>query len=148
MAIEIERKFLVADLGYKEMAVSSTEILQGYLSRDPERTVRVRVRGNQGFLTVKGITRGSSRLEFEYEIPEEDAREMLELCIPPIIKKIRHMVPYRGYVWEVDEFSGDLYPLVLAEVELPSEDAEIEIPPFIGKEVTANPQYYNSTLGA
>lgn len=146
MALEIERKYLVKNDTYKEMSTTSTRILQGYLSRDPERTVRVRVKGEMGFITVKGITRGATRLEFEYEIPIADAEAMLKLCIPPVIDKIRYIVPFRGYTWEVDEFAGHRAGLVTAEIELSSESEAYSVPSFIGQEVTGNPAYYNSSL--
>lgn len=146
MAIEIERKFLVVGDAYREAAVRILHIEQGYLSRDPERTVRVRVRDDKGFLTVKGVTDGATREEYEYEVPVDDARRMLRLALPGVIAKTRYIVDYAGHRWEIDEFHGDRAPLVVAEIELESEDAEFNLPPYIGEEVTGNPRYYNSNM--
>lgn len=148
MGRETERKFLVTSTVYRNMATSRTEIRQGYLNRDPERTVRIRTRGDKGYITVKGLTSGFTRQEFEYEIPFQDASEMMGLCIPPLLEKTRYEVPYGGHVWEVDEFGGNLTGLTVAEVELPSEDTPVELPPFAGQEVTGDPRYYNSNLSA
>lgn len=145
MALEIERKFLVTSDAFKEMAVSSVKIVQSYLSSDPAHTVRVRVKGEQGFITVKGKNRGSVRNEWEYEIPVEDAIEMTALS-PLTVSKIRWVVPYGGYEWEVDEFQGRYAGLIVAEVELPDENATLNLPPFVGEEVTGNPAYYNSNM--
>jgi len=148
MGVEIEHKYLVIDCSFRRMATDSIDIRQGYLSRDSERTVRVRIAGKKGFITIKGITCDCSRLEFEYEIPLRDAEELLGMCVPPVIWKRRHIVPYEGKQWEVDEFFGNLQPLVLAEIELDSEDESYAIPPFIGENVTGNPEYYNSKLSS
>lgn len=146
MAFEIEYKYLVKNDNYKGLASSRTRILQGYLNREPERTVRVRIKGERGFLTVKGKNSGASRLEFEYEIPKADAMEMLSLCVPPLLDKTRYEVPYEGHIWEIDEFHGSREGLVTAEIELKSEDEPYSIPDFIGTNVTGNPNYYNSNL--
>lgn len=146
MAIEIEHKYLVRDESYKAMACRHVHIAQGYLSRVPERTVRVRVKGERGYLTVKGKNRGDARLEFEYEIPLDDARAMLGLCKSPIIEKTRWFVEFEGHTWEVDEFHGALAPLVTAEIELDHSAHDYPLPPFIGQEVTGDPAYYNSNL--
>ncbi len=146
MALEIEHKYLVKNDGFKSLSSDSIRILQGYLCRDPERTVRVRIKGNRGYLTVKGKNEGSIRQEFEYEIGIKDASDMLAMCIPPILEKIRHIVPYDGHIWEVDEFMGEKAGLVTAEIELKSADEEYEIPRFIGEDVTGDPSYYNSNL--
>lgn len=147
MAKEIERKFLVTDNSYRDMATSSTRIMQGYISRRREGTVRVRVRGERAYLTIKGITQGIERNEWEYEIDPADAMTMLrECCEGGVLEKVRYVVPYGGYEWEVDEFGGRLAPLVVAEVELPSADEEVAFPPFIGREVSGDPAYYNSNL--
>lgn len=146
MALEIERKFLVKDMSFKDMSRSSLNIRQGYLNRIPERTVRVRIRGDKGYLTIKGINKGMTRKEFEYEIPFADAQELLDLCEPPVLEKERYIVDYKGFVWEVDCFHGKNEGLVTAEIELPSEDTEFPIPAFVGQEVTGNPDYYNSNL--
>lgn len=146
MGIEIEHKYLVKNDNYKRMAYSHTHIFQGYLNRSPERTVRVRVRDQKGYLTVKGKNNGASRLEFEYEIPEADAMKMLEMCIPPVLDKTRYLVRHEGHIWEVDEFAGTLSGLVTAEIELKSENESYTLPDFIGNDVTGCPQYYNSNL--
>ncbi len=146
MAIEIERKFLVKDESFIGLAKSSSRIMQGYLNRDPERTVRVRTRGDKGYITVKGKNHGFVRKEFEYEIPYNDAQQLLSLCNPPILEKERYIVDYEGMTWEVDRFYGAHEGLLTAEVELPSETTQISLPDFIGEEVTANPAYYNSNL--
>lgn len=147
MALEIEHKYLVKNDSYREMAVNSVEICQGYLSRNPDRTVRIRIKGEKGYLTVKTRNVGDVRHEFEYQIPVDDARSLLAACLPPVISKIRHIVPYRGHDWEVDEFQGDLKPLVVAEIELAEPGESYDLPPFVGKNVTGDPAYYNSNLG-
>ncbi len=108
--------------------------------------MRVRTKGEKGYLTVKGKTIGASRLEFEYEIPFDDALEMLTICEGTILSKTRYHVPFEGFVWEVDEFHGNREGLVTAEIELPEENTEYSLPPFIGENVTGNPAYYNSNL--
>ncbi len=144
--IEIERKFLIADLNAAiNAAVDSSEIAQGYLSTNPEATVRVRVRGNRGYLTVKSKTHGLQRGEWEYEIPAADANELLNLCQSRVLRKMRYIVPFEGFTWEVDVFSDPAIP-AMAEVELPSADARPALPAWLGPEVTGNPAYYNSTL--
>ena len=146
MAKEIERKFLVKDSSYRHMATSSSHIEQGYLSRDPEATVRVRVRDDRAFLTVKGRNHGMVRDEWEYPVPAADAEAMARLAPSTVIEKRRHIVPYGGLTWEVDEFIGRLAGLTVAEVELPSADVVVELPPFVGREVTGDAAYYNSNL--
>ncbi len=145
MAVEIERKFLVAGDAWREGAEAET-YAQGYLSRGTGRTVRIRLAGKKGYLTVKGPVTGLSRDEFEYPIPAEDARSMLLLCDGPIIEKKRHRIPHAGHLWEVDEFLGDNAGLVVAEVELSSEAETPSLPPWVGREVTGDPRYYNSNL--
>ena len=147
MALEIEHKYLVKDDSYIDMTSSHAEIAQGYLNRVPERTVRIRIAGEKAYLTVKGKNSGDVRLEFEYEIPLADAHQMLPLC-EGVIEKTRYYVEYDGHRWEVDRFKGSLAPLVTAEIELPSSDTPYSLPPFIGENVTGNPRYYNSNLGA
>lgn len=146
MGIEIERKFLIQRgwTGWRE-AGAPARIAQGYLQRDPARTVRVRQAGGKGFLTVKGRTQGISRLEFEYEIPAADAKALLALC-PRVLEKDRYRVPFGGRVWEVDIFHGANEGLRLAEVEIPRADAPLAVPPWAGEEVTADARYYNSQL--
>lgn len=147
MGIEIEHKYLVKDDSYKQMATSQSEIHQGFLSRDPERTVRVRINNRQGFITIKGKGDGTAHPEYEYEIPHDDALQMLSLCQPPVINKTRYIVMHDGNRWEVDDFHGDLHGLVIAELEVPSEDYRFTVPPFVGTEVTGDKRYYNSQLG-
>lgn len=146
MAVEIEHKYLVINKSYRDLAEEQIEIQQGYLSVNPERTVRIRLFGNTGFITVKGKTERSTRLEFEYEIPASDACTMLGLCIQPILEKRRYIVNWNGKKWEVDEFGGELSPLVIAEIELEDKEEKYELPPFVGKNVSGDPQYYNSNL--
>jgi len=146
MALEIERKFLVIDDSYKQAAGSYVDIIQAYLSISPEATVRVRVKGNRGFITVKGITTGCSRSEWEYEIDASDARQMAALAPGNMIEKRRWFVEFEGYTWEVDEFHGRLESLTIAEVELKSEKESPALPPFVGREVTGDMRYYNSML--
>lgn len=143
---EIERKFLVVSDDYRHIASLHMEISQGYLTKDPHRTVRVRRKGDKGFITVKGFTTGITREEYEYEVPLADAVSMLELCLPVVIEKTRWIVPYEGHIWEVDEFHGALEGLTVAEIELASDNTPFERPAFIGKEVSGDPRYYNSSL--
>lgn len=146
MAFEIEHKYLVKNDSFRELALDYFCISQGYLCRQPEHTVRVRTKGDRGFLTVKGKNSGVVRQEYEYEIPFEDALGMLALCEPPILEKTRFIVKYEGKIWEVDEFFGSHKGLVTAEIELSSEDEEYSLPPFVGDDVTGDPAYYNSNL--
>lgn len=144
MAVEIERKFLV--VGDSWRAAPGVFYSQGYLNRDKARTVRVRVAGEEAFLTIKGASAGASRAEFEYPIPLWDARELLALCEQPLIEKNRRKILYQGFVWEVDEFLGDNFGLVVAEIELPAEDTVFIRPDWVGAEVTADARYFNSNL--
>lgn len=147
MAQEIERKFLVKG-DFKSEAFKSTRITQGYLSSVPERTVRVRVKGDKGFITIKGIGNesGASRFEWEKEIPVDEVRDLLKICEPGVIDKTRYLVKNGDLTFEVDEFYGDNEGLVMAEVELGSEDEPYEKPDFIGLEVTGDRRYNNSHL--
>ncbi len=146
MAIEIERKFLLRNDDWRSGAVG-TSYRQGYLTIDPERTVRVRIAGDQGFLTIKGKTEGMSRSEFEYCIPLADATQLLDtLCLRPLIEKVRYCVPYADCLWEIDEFAGENAGLILAEIELETSDQQVELPLWVGKEVTTDPRYYNASL--
>ena len=149
MAQEIEKKFLVAG-DFKPFAKKATRITQGYLSSVPERTVRVRVKGEKGFITIKGIGNqsGASRYEWEKEIPVAEVEELLKICEPGVIDKTRYLVksPDGRHVFEVDEFYGDNEGLVMAEVELSSEDEPFEKPAFIGREVTGDRRFYNSHM--
>jgi len=146
MGTEIERKFLVNGDGWNER-IEGTLYRQGYLSTDKHRVVRVRLAGDRGFITIKGISEGASRAEFEYEIPGNEADEMLNtLCIHPLLEKVRHKVEYRGLTWEIDEFAGENRGLVVAEVELSDEAQQVELPVWAGREVTGDPRYFNSNL--
>ena len=146
MAIEIERKFLTTSDEWR--AAAPTYYCQGYLNRDKKRTVRVRIAGERAMLTIKGPTTGTTRDEFEYEIPVADAQEMLKLCEQPLVEKNRRIVQYEGLAWEVDEFLGVNSGLVVAEVELESEDQAITLPDWVGEEVSQDPRYFNSNLSA
>ena len=146
MSKEIERKFLVKDSSFMAAATKRCRMSQGYLSITPEATVRVRIAGNKAFLTVKGRNSGSVRDEWEYGIPMADAEDMLKRCCATAIEKCRYYVPYHGHVWEIDVFGGRLSGLVLAEVELASEQEDVDNPAFAGREVTADTAYYNSVL--
>ncbi len=145
--IEIERKFLVSG-DFKASAVEAFHIVQGYLSTSVGVTVRVRTKGDKAFLTIKGKTSysGLSRYEWEKEIPADEAAGLLALCGGKVIDKTRYMVPYGEHVYEVDEFHGDNLGLVMAEVELSSEDEEFLKPEWLGEEVTGDERYYNSQL--
>lgn len=147
MGQEIERKYLVQG-GYKEKAFKAVRIVQGYLCSVPERTVRIRIKGEKGYITVKGACdeSGVIRFEWEKEIPVEEAEELMALCEPGVIDKTRYMVKAGTYVFEVDEFYGKNEGLVLAEIELPDEQAVFESPSWLGKEVTGDIRYYNSML--
>ncbi len=147
MAQEIERKFLVRnDVDYKSLAVGSSKIAQGYFAA--VNTVRIRIRDEKGFLTIKGPSRngGLSRYEFEKEITLEEARQLMQLCQDGVVEKTRYLVPVGNHTFEVDEFHGDNEGLVMAEVELGSEDEDYERPPFLGVEVTGDRRFYNSHL--
>lgn len=146
MSQEIERKFLLSSEAWRADASAGTRLVQGYLSRDPERTVRVRVAGSEAFLTVKGKTTGATRLEVELSLPLEQAQRLLELCLPPLIDKTRYEVTHSGKRWEIDVFAGDNEPLIVAELELGSEDEPFARPPWLGREVTDLARYYNSQL--
>lgn len=147
MATEIERKFLVEG-DFLSEATSKTRIVQGYICSEMGRTVRVRIRDDKGYLTVKGAasSSGLSRYEFEREVPLEDAEQMLRLCEQESINKERYLVPYKGHTWEVDVFHGHNEGLILAEIELSREDEPFERPSWLGKEVTGDRRYYNSVL--
>ena len=147
-ALEIERKFLVVGDAYKRQAYDSSYIKQGYICSERGRTVRVRLRGDCGYLTIKGPStdNGLSRYEFEKEITLEEARELFKLCEPGIVEKTRYLVRSGNHTFEVDEFHGDNEGLVMAEVELAAPDDPIVKPDFIGQEVTGDRRYYNSQL--
>jgi len=145
MALEIERKFLVKEVAWRNE--KGTKYRQGYLNSTKERTVRVRIIDDKGYLTVKGISRGAVRVEYEYEIPGAEAKAMLnDLCEKPLIEKMRYKIEFKGLVWEVDEFFGENQGLIVAEVELESEDQTFTKPEWVGEEVTSDPKYFNANL--
>jgi adenylate cyclase len=144
MAFEIERKFLVTNYLWRN--TPGVYFCQGYLSRAKERTVRVRVAGERGFLTIKGSNKGATRAEYDYGIPADDARELLGLCDGPLIEKNRRALEYEGHMWEIDEFLGENAGLIVAEIELDSEDESFIKPDWVGEEVTHDARYYNSNL--
>ena len=148
MALEIERKFLVKDDSYKRMAYHASRIAQGYICSSRGSTVRVRIRGAKGYLTIKGPSdqQGLGRYEWEKEIPLGEAQELMKLCEPGMIDKTRYLVRAGKHVFEVDEFYGENEGLTIAEVELESEDESYEKPDFVGDEVTGDVRYYNSFL--
>lgn len=146
MGVEIERKFLLHPDAWPRDA-EAQHVRQGYLSLDPARSVRVRVAGGKGKLTIKGESLGAMRSEFEYTIPEQDAMQMLnQQVLRPAVEKVRHRIPHAGLIWEIDEFLAENQGLVLAEVELESEEQEIELPDWVEREVTGDPRYFNSYL--
>ncbi|MFP6716083.1 MAG: CYTH domain-containing protein [Alphaproteobacteria bacterium] len=147
MANEIERKFLVND-DFRHFSTAETRIVQGYLSSVPERTVRIRIKGDKGFITIKGIGNesGATRYEWEREIPVSDSKELLSLCEPGVIDKTRFFVKHGEHTFEVDEFYGENEGLTVAEIELDSEDEEFDRPAWLGAEVTGDKKYYNSML--
>jgi adenylate cyclase len=148
MAQEIEKKFLVSSEAFKAEASKQTRITQGYLSSIPERTVRVRVKGSKGFITIKGIGNesGASRYEWEKEIPVEEVQELLKICEPGVIDKTRYEVKSGKYTFEIDEFYGENQGLTVAEIELSSENDSFDKPAWVGEEVTGDVKYYNSML--
>ena len=146
MAKEIERKYLLQNNDWKTAADEGLVLKQGYLNTDPNRTVRVRLAGKKGVLTIKSKNIGITRNEFEYEIPYSDTLELLKLCEPPLIEKIRYKVHHDDLIWEIDIFSGENEGLAIAEVELTDEDQSISPPSWLGKEVSDDPRYYNSNL--
>ncbi|WP_028111337.1 CYTH domain-containing protein [Ferrimonas kyonanensis] len=148
MTLEIERKYLVNDDSFKADSHKQTRIVQGYLSSAPERTVRVRIKGDKGILTIKGIgsESGASRFEWEKEIALEDAQALLKICEPGVIDKTRYLVSHQGHTFEVDEFYGENQGLTVAEVELESEQQQVHKPTWLAQEVTGDVRYYNSML--
>jgi CYTH domain-containing protein len=146
MALEIERKFLLKDESWRGMA-EPVHYLQGYMAIENGMVVKVRIIGGKGYISIKSQKRGIVRLEYEYEIPVGEAREMLdEMCVKPLIDKRRSRIEFEGLVWEVDEFLGENEGLVVAEVELSSEDEQFDKPAWVGREVTDDPRYFNSSL--
>ncbi len=147
MAKEIERKFLVKG-DFKPFATKQTRITQGYISSIPERTVRVRVKGDKGFITIKGIgnASGATRYEWEKEIPVSEVNDLLAICEPGVIDKTRYLIKAGEHTFEVDEFYGENQGLIVAEIELKSEEDAFEKPEWLGEEVTGDVKYYNSML--
>lgn len=150
MSKEIERKYLVCSSSYRHLAIQKKEMMQGYLSLDPDATVRVRIVGSKAFITVKSRNIGTVRNEWEYPVPVKEAEEMLRSCCKSrLIEKTRYIVEApHNLKWEIDEFHGSLDGLVIAEIELPSEDFAVKLPDFVGEEVTGDTRYYNSSLAS
>jgi CYTH domain-containing protein len=149
MAREIERKFLVSRERWHADPVQGVRYRQGYLSTDPARVVRVRTAGPNAFLTIKGVTKGIERAEYEYPIPLDDADQLLDrLCVQPLVEKTRYRIPSAGRTWEVDEFAGVNAGLIVAEVELDSPGATVVLPEWVEREVSGDPRYFNSNLAA
>ena len=146
MGVEIERKFLVQGDDWRALG-EPVLLRQGYLCADPMRTVRVRIEGGRGVLTIKSKSVGATRGEWEYPVPLDEAAELLDrLCERPLVEKTRRRIAHAGFVWEVDEFLGENAGLVVAEIELPQEDTVFERPAWVGQEVTGDKRYYNSSL--
>lgn len=145
MAVEIERKFLLCNEQWRAQVQRTLPMSQAYLGGD-QCSVRVRVSGEQAWLNIKSAIAGPSRLEFEYEVPLSDAREMMRLAVEPSIDKVRHIVEHGGFIWEIDEFAGRNQGLIVAEIELPSVDTRFARPLWVGEEVTEQRRYYNSAL--
>ncbi len=147
MGIEIERKFLVANDGWRKNIISKTRLKQGYLANQERASVRVRIDGDQAYLTIKSATLGIRRSEFEYEIPIHDAEDMLDqIATPPFIEKTRYGVKCDEHVWEIDLFYGENEGLIVAEIELEAEDENFELPDWAGEEVSADARYFNVCL--
>ncbi|HML12138.1 MAG TPA: CYTH domain-containing protein [Xanthobacteraceae bacterium] len=147
MGVEIERKFLVTDDGWQKLVVERAHIRQAYLALGGKATIRVRIKDDRAArLTIKSRAAKLRRLELEYPIPVADAQALIALRRGAVIEKVRHIVPYGGATWEIDVFAGENAGLIIAEIELPHEDARLELPPFIGAEVTGRAEYYNSSL--
>ncbi|MDY0191199.1 MAG: CYTH domain-containing protein [Desulfuromonas sp.] len=147
MAIEIERKFLLANDNWRHHALNRSYYKQGYLSTVAQRTVRVRIADKSAWLTVKGKNSGAVRSEFEYTIPRTDAEQMLaQLCEQPLIEKWRHQIHHHGHLWEIDEFCGVNTGLIVAEIELKHQDEQFDRPDWLGAEVTDDPRYFNANL--
>ena len=147
MGVEIEKKFLVHQNEWEKLEKPKGEFFrQGYLLTDPHKTIRVRQTSNKGFLTIKGKSVGATRAEFEYEIPREEAQELLDQFSVSELCKIRYIINFKGKLWEVDEFLGENEGLMVAEIELTNEEEEFSLPPWIAKEVTGEEKYYNSNL--
>lgn len=147
MGLEIEKKFLVKDESWKQQALHGTYYRQGYISSQSGRVVRIRTREDKAYLTIKGKSIGATRSEYEYEIPYEEAVEMLaQVCEKPVIEKTRYKIMYENLLWEIDVFEKENKGLVIAEVELEEEEQEIDLPPWVGEEVTMQEKFYNASL--
>lgn len=147
MGIEIERKFLVNKEKWQRVEKGDgCNLSQGYISTEPEKTIRVRCNKEKGYITIKGLTVGARRNEFEYEIPLSDAKEIIGLFSVSMINKVRYKIMYKGKLWEVDEFEGSNQGLIMAEIELQSEDEKFDLPEWAEEEVTGDARYYNSSL--
>lgn len=147
MALEIEHKFLLLNEDWRKLVTQSFHLKQGYLSSEKQTSIRVRISKDNAWLNIKSATIGNCRLEYEYEIPYQDAEEIIaNLCKKPLIEKTRHLVPMGKHVWEIDEFEGDNQGLIVAEIELDETDQSFEIPAWIGREVTHDLRYYNNNL--
>ena len=146
MGVEIERKFLVRDDGWRSGVTERRMVRQGYLAIDDTTTVRVRITGDDAWMTIKGKAEGLRRAEFEYAIPVSEADELMELCQGRVVEKVRHIVPKTPHFWEIDVFGGGNAGLVVAEIELNSEDEAVELPAWIGKEVSDDSRYLNACL--
>lgn len=147
MATEIERKFLVRDDSWRDDVRNSVEIIQGYLANTERGSIRIRLSGNEANLNIKSMTLGVTRREYDYAIPADEARAMLDdLCMKPLIEKTRHYVDHNGHTWEIDEFYGDNAGLVVAELELEHQDEDFDPPKWLGAEVSDDPRYYNVCL--
>ena len=146
--IEIERKFLIVSDKYKDQAYKKTRMVQGFLNTHKERTVRVRIKGKEAYIAIKGISNkeGTSRFEWEKKIAVEEAEQLIELCEPNLIEKIRYEIKVGNHIFEVDEFSAENEGLIIAEIELSEENESFEKPDWLGKEVTGDMRYYNSQL--
>jgi adenylate cyclase len=147
MGLEIEKKYLLKDDSWKKQVISGIYYRQGYISSQPGRVVRIRTIEDKAYLTIKGKSIGAVRSEYEYEIPYEEAVEILtQVCEKPIIEKIRYKLMYKDLLWEIDEFEAENKGLVVAEVELEDESQNIDLPPWVGEEVTTQEKYYNASL--
>jgi adenylate cyclase len=146
MGVEIERKYLIKNSDWKNRVIEKIEIKQGYLNSNIERTVRIRLNNIKAFITIKGKTINTSRQEFEYEIPYEEGNSLINMCESPIIEKTRFIVQEDNGIWEIDEFKGENQGLIVAEIELKHENQKFKVPQWIGKEVSNDSRYYNSSL--
>jgi adenylate cyclase len=147
MGIEIERKFLLKDDSWRQQADAGTYYRQGYLIGAKQASVRVRIEGDQAFLNIKSMTLGVTRQEYQYPLPLDEANEILNnLCEKPLVEKTRYKIQYAGHEWEIDVFAGENAGLIVAEVELQSEQEQLTLPPWVGVEVSADPRYYNVNL--